>query len=47
MEYPFGQFKSAVLTLFLGLFVENGLGSVQRCLTATINTGVLSALFFS
>jgi len=30
-----------------GPFDENGLGSVQHCLAATINTGVLSALFFS
>jgi len=46
MEYHFAQFKSAILILFLlGPFAAKGIGFVQHCLAATINSIVLSALF--
>jgi len=49
MEYPFGQFKSAVPILFplqlLGPFTENGLGSIQDYLAAAINCGVTNIVF--
>ena len=32
MEYPFGQFKSAVPSQLLAPFTMSGLGSVQHCL---------------
>ena len=51
MEYPFGQFKSAVLILFppssLGLSLQMSWALHNTALHATINIGVISTLFFS
>ena len=48
MEYPFDQFVScpnSVPFQLLGPFTENGLGSIQHYLVATINIGVISIVF--
>ena len=45
MEYPFGQFKSAVPSQLLKPFA--GMALVQDCLAETVKIGVLLTLFFS